>query len=125
MNLKDVAIWNKGVDANTDPYGSAIFSYAKSWAELLEARIPESATSEQVASVIASHAKEDSHKADTEGITGFMYGAAVSILSRCWIYGEELRRWHNLDTQLDTEGEEANKSGGTLNPAIMNIGERE
>ena len=40
-------------------------------------------------------AKELSHKADTEGITGFMYGCAVSILLQCWEYGEELRRWHN------------------------------
>jgi len=66
-------------------------------------------------------AKETSHEADTDGITGFMYGVAVSALSHCWEYGDELRRWHNLDTQLDTEGEKANESGGVLNPAVLII----
>lgn len=51
-----------------------------------------------------------------------MYGCAVSILSQVWIHGEELRRWHNLDSQIGTEGEKANESGGVLNPAVLNIG---
>lgn len=37
-------------------------------------------------------------------------------------HGEELRRWHNLDTQIGDEGEKANKGKGVLNPAIMKIG---
>ena len=36
--------------------------------------------------------------------------------------GEDLRRWHNLDTQIRNEGEIANEKGGVLNPAIMSIG---
>ncbi|MDA8315367.1 MAG: hypothetical protein M0010_09365 [Actinomycetota bacterium] len=46
-------------------------------------------------------------------------GAAVSVLASCWVHGEELRRWHNLDTQIGTEGEKANASGGVLNPALL------
>jgi len=34
-----------------------------------------------------------------------MYGAAVAILSKVWKHGEELRRWHNLKTQIGDEGE--------------------
>jgi hypothetical protein len=67
-------------------------------------------------------AKRASHEADTEGITGFMYGAAVSTLAQAWVHGDRLRRWHNLDVQIGNEGEKANESGGTLNPALMNIG---
>ena len=66
-------------------------------------------------------AQATSHEADTEGITGFMYGCAVSLLSQAWKHGEELRRWHNLDTQIKDEGEKANESGGVLNPALLNI----
>ena len=48
-----------------------------------------------------------------------MYGAAVFVLATCWEHGEELRRWHNVVTQIGTEGEEANKNGGVLNPALL------
>lgn len=60
--------------------------------------------------------------ANTDGITGFMYGCAVSGLAKFWKHGEQLRRWHNKDSQLGTEGDEANESGGVLNPAILTIG---
>ena len=62
-----------------------------------------------------------SQEADVEGITGFMYGCAVSTLSRCWKHGEQLRRWHNINTQLGNEGEKANESGGVLNPALLSV----
>jgi hypothetical protein len=71
---------------------------------------------------VAECAQRASHLADDEGITGFMYGCAVSILSKVWQYGEDLRRWHNIDTQIGTEGEKANESGGVLNPALLSIG---
>jgi hypothetical protein len=66
-------------------------------------------------------ARETSSLADTEGITGFMYGAAVTMLSQCWVHGEALRRWHNVD--LDpVQGVKANEKGGVLNPAVLVIG---
>lgn len=114
-NEKAEQDWNKTVEANSDPYGKASIDYARTWAELMEVRI---AYSEDK---IKDFAKELSHTADTDGITGFMYGCAVSILSKVWKHGEELRKWHNLDTQIGTEGEKANESGGCLNPALLNI----
>jgi len=42
-------------------------------------------------------AEEASLLADSEGVTGFMYGAAVAMLSQCWVLGEGLRRWHNKE----------------------------
>jgi hypothetical protein len=49
-------------------------------------------------------------------------GCAVSILSHFWKHGEELRRWHKIDTQIGDVGDKANESGGVLNPALLNIG---
>ena len=62
---------------------------------------------------IADNAGKLSHEADVEGITGFMYGAAVSILSQCWLYGEYLRKWHNKEYNCDGDG--------VVNPAIITI----
>jgi hypothetical protein len=107
--------WDLTVANNSDPYGKPGVDFARQWAELMEQKISQGAN-------VADIAKQCSHDADTEGITGFMYGCAVSILSQVWLHGEDLRRWHNIDAQIGTEGEEANKSGGTLNPAILNIG---
>ena len=66
-------------------------------------------------------AEESNREADTERITGFMYGAAVSTLAGVWEHGEELRRWHNIDTQIHDEGEKANDNDGVLNPAVLNV----
>jgi len=115
MKISNLALWNVGLDNNTDPYGRACYTYAERWADLMEAAL---AGGKPIADV----AKATSHEADVEGITGFMYGCAVSILASCWEHGEELRKWHNLDCQIGTEGEKANDSGGVLNPAILSIG---
>jgi len=114
VKLKDAAGWQKFVDANQDPYGGACVEYAAQWAEMMEVEMAKGAKLEDIA-------KHTSHDIDTEGITGFMYGAAVSMLSQCWEHGEALRRWNNLDTQIGDEGEAANESGGVLNPALMTI----
>ena len=114
MKLKDEEFWNHTVAINDDPYGSAAIRYAKKWAELMETKMEAGVKLEDIAS-------DTSHEADEEGITGFMYGCAVEVLARAWEHGEELRRWHNLNTQIHHEGEKANEIGGVLNPALMNI----
>ena len=97
---------------NIDPYGRGCFTYAERWAEMMENLI-ESSTDESM-KVIIDNADRLSHEADTEGITGFMYGCAVSILSQCWKYGEELRKWHNKEYNYEGDG--------VVNPAVMTIG---
>lgn len=114
MKLKDTESWQKTVEANQDPYGKAAVDFAEAWANLMEKHL-------ENGEKLEDFAKQTSHEADTEGITGFMYGCAVFILSQVWEHGEELRRWHNLATQLGNEGEQANESGGVLNPALLNI----
>jgi len=114
MTLRDSDSWNKSCAANKDGYGGAVMSYAERWARMMEVRIEGGAKLNDIAD-------ECSHLADEEGITGFMYGCAVSILSKVWIHGEALRVWHNLKTQLRNEGVKANESGTVLNPAVIGI----
>lgn len=105
-----------------DDYGLRCFTYAEDWADMLEKIIPEEAASAYVMRIIVDNAEKLARKADTDGIAAFMYGIAVSVLAKCWIHGEELRRWHNLTTQLRDEGEKANEKEGTvLNPAMIVI----
>jgi len=129
MKLKNKLAWEKHVDMNTDPYGKCCVDYAREWAELMEEEMKENkikmTNSNKLAvfSFIEQRAEYLSYVADEKyGITGFMYGAAVSMLSSCWKFGEELRKWHNIDAQIGNEGEKANESGGVLNPALLNVG---
>ena len=108
MNLKDEAFWQNQVEINDDPYGTATVKYAERWADLMETRMGGDEL------VLPSIAKQASHDADTEGITGFMYGCAVSLLASAWEHGEALRRWHNLATQIGREGERANAKPGRV-----------
>jgi len=110
----DKAAWDLTVKANKDPYGAGVVRYAHKWMRLMEGQINSGVA-------LKDCAKEMSHLANDEGITGFMYGCAVGIISQVWKYGDDLRRWHNLDTQIGDEGEKANESGGVLNPALLTI----
>ena len=100
------------LDKNTHPYGRACFTYAERWSEMLENLIESSA--DEPMKVVVNNADRLSHEADVEGITGFMYGCAISILSQCWKYGEELRKWHNKEYNYDGDG--------VVNPAVLTIG---
>ena len=107
MKFTDKEGWEKSVAANPRGYGYAVISFAQRWAELMEHEI------EVNGQELQAVAQRTSFEANTEGITGFMYGAAVSILSQVWIYGEALRKWHNKDYNYDGEG--------TVNPAIITL----
>ena len=99
---------------SNDGYSRGVIDYSEAWAGLMEAAV-------ERGEKLADIAQATSHEADTDGITGFMYGCAVAGLARFWEHGEELRRWHNIDIQIGKEGEKANESGGVLNPALLNI----
>ena len=112
----------KYVEMNSeDGYSKGVVDYTERWAGLLERAIGTQTISNAIEHTIRSVAKDASHEADTDGITGFMYGCAVQALAHFWEHGETLRCWHNLDTQIRDEGEKANESGGVLNPAVMTI----
>lgn len=115
IELYDEAGWQSFAGNNKDPYGSRVVRYAEEWARLMQSRMASGQT-------IPECANETSQLANDDGITGFMYGCAVGVLSKVWKHGESLRRWHNKETQIGTEGDRANESGGVLNPAMFSIG---
>ena len=114
IELADEAGWQKFKDNNQAGYGGAVVTYAERWARLMQVEVTNGKNLEDVAETTSS-------EADLEGITGFIYGCAVSTLAHCWKHGDRLRRWHNLKYQLGNEGEKANESGGVLNPALLSI----
>jgi len=119
MQTSNEALWRKWRDNNQDPYGKAAVDFAERWANAMELQISVGAKIEDIA-------RDTSRAANLEPkITGFQYGAAVSMLALCWIHGEALRRWHNLDSQLGDEGDRANAEGGVLNPAIVTLTSKE
>lgn len=65
-------------------YSKGVIDYMHRWANLMEQKLAEGANLEDVVEVTA-------YIADTEGITGFMYNAAVGALYKYWAYGDELR----------------------------------
>ena len=71
---------------NTDPYGAATIAYMDAWGSLMEAVI----TSEGIGALTPERIEQTSHDADTDGITGFMYGWAKSALQTLWVYGDLL-----------------------------------
>lgn len=115
IELIDEEGWKKFVANNQDGYGGRVVRYAEEWARLMQTRLANGET-------IPECAEELSRMADDDGITGYMYGCAVSVLAKAWKHGEALRRWHNKETQIGTEGDRANESGGVLNPALLSIG---
>ena len=99
--------YKKFVQVNSnDFYSLGVVRYMNKWAELMEKRI---ANGEKISDI----ADQTSYQADTEGITGFMYGCAVSALSEFWEHGEELRRWHNKEYNYEGDG--------VINPAIIYV----
>lgn len=92
-----------------DAYSKATVDYTIAWADLMEKGIADGMKLEDIA-------EEASHKADTEGITGFMYGLAAKVLAHFWEHGEALRIWHNGQYGVGPDKK------GIVNPAILTIG---
>lgn len=113
MKIKEdkVEDFQKGLEMNKDPYGGAVYTYLQRWADMMEAEIEKSDNTPE--EVIIQNADRLSRKADVEGITGFMYAAAVGILSEAWEYGEILKNWHNEKYSYHGEG--------VVNPNIIEI----
>lgn len=119
MEIVDQAGWDECRKNNSEGYGKAVVDYAEAWANLMEKKM---AAGEKLEAMWESA----SHEADTEGITGFMYGAAVSILTHAWKHGKELAKWHNRKYVKDeAKADVAAEMGRTVNPAILVIGGEE
>lgn len=107
IEISDADNWNEFKEKNKDPYGACCVEYAEGWAKLMQAEMSEGVK-------LIDCAQKTSYELGFLGITGFMYGCAVSMLAQCWKYGEELRKWHNKEYKHEGEG--------VVNPAILSIG---
>lgn len=83
LDVIDQDAWDDWESKNTDAYGGRIFSYAKDWGRLMQAKMSQGESLEQCAD-------EMSKTADHDGITGYMFAAACSVLAKCWKHGEQL-----------------------------------
>ncbi|MDD3304396.1 MAG: hypothetical protein PHP54_05725 [Clostridia bacterium] len=103
------ANWEKWVELYSKYYYSyGVVKYACRWAKYMQHLMKKHNKS------IFQIADKASCLSDTEGITGFMHVCAVSMLSECWKYGDDLRKWHNKEC-----GDEDAK--GVINPAVLTI----
>lgn len=93
------------VAKNQDVYGAGIVKYAERWAALMEG------AKEVSGELTPDIMNRCSHDADIDGITGFMFGAAVSVLAEHWVHGETVRQWHNA--------EHGYSGDGVVNPAVF------
>ena len=107
IKLGQEEAYKETIEINSkDSYSKATIDFMVRWADLMEEEINKGYGVSKVAEDLA-------RKADTEGISGFMYGCAVNLLSQLWEYGEDLRKWHN--------GEYNYGGDGVVNPAIISI----
>ncbi|MBQ8044515.1 MAG: hypothetical protein IJ272_10320 [Clostridia bacterium] len=101
--------WENWVQINSnDPYSFGVVTYAKYWAKYMQHLMRKHNKS------VKDIAEQTSHVCDIEGITGFMYGCAVSILAEVWKYGDDLKSWHNKEWGCEN-------CDGVVNPAIITI----
>lgn len=112
MSIVNEEDWNKVVKVNDDPYGKACVDTAREVMRLLDER-----TDFDTHAIIC----EADDNIGAGGITGFMAGCVAEMVSKYHPRGEEFRRKWNTDNQIQNEGDEANESGGVLNPALLTI----
>lgn len=84
------ANWEKWVEVNSnDNYSFGVVKYARRWAKYMQHLM------KKHNKTLPEIAENASHVSDIEGVSGYMYGIAVAVLSKFWKYGKELRSWNN------------------------------
>ncbi len=87
MTVRNEELWRKAVASQKDGYGDRINEYAECWARLMEGRMRNGSSLEDCA-------EEAGRIADNDGISGFMFGAALVTLRDVWVHGEELAAFY-------------------------------
>jgi len=114
--IKDQEAWDKWVNNNKDSYGKASVDVAREVMKLLDTEEYKEFDTHKIIC--------DANKIIDAGITGFMAGCVSEMVSKCHSRGEEFRKQWNTDNQIGDEGDKANKGGGVLNPALLNISKK-
>ena len=77
------------------PYADCI-AYAEYWARLMQLQMSQGKALDGVAS-------EAVFESGLYNVDGYQFTDAIDMLSQCWIYGEELRKWYDHDCQIDSK----------------------
>lgn len=118
MPISNREAWDGFVKVNKDPYSKCCVDVAREVMRVLDERPGPFDPHGLIC------AADDSIKAG--GITVFMAGCVAQMVFQCHSRGEEFRRGWNRETQIGTEGDEANTvAGRILNPALMNVSKRQ
>ena len=78
------AAYDRGNAANSDPYGHAVFTYMDRWTTAMEREIAQGVSAAPDA--FKEMVVRTSLEADTEGLSGFMYGCAVQRIRAWWVH---------------------------------------
>jgi|GEM_PF-3112677 len=84
MSVGNKAAWESYINTNNTPYGKAILSFTDRWGALMEKEL--AAGKPLDAAMVAKTADA----ADTEGLSGYMYGVARKLIVQVWENGPEL-----------------------------------
>lgn len=112
MPIIDQDMWRSYEIKNKDSYGKACVDVAREAMRLLD----ESGKDLDTHTIICE--ADDNIKAG--GITGFMAGCVAQMIYQCHSRGKEFKKKWN-----EYYGVEDNDGMGTVNPAIVTIGEKE
>lgn len=102
------AEYQQYVDTNkSDGYSKAVVDYGEQWMAVMERDLSSGAEITPEFVIAASH------EADTDGVTGYMSGAAASAITHFWRHGDAFREAYNKHWGVDSNAQ------GTVNPAIL------
>lgn len=102
-------MWNECKRVNSeDGYSNCIIKYAITMTQFMEYLKKVHNRNVLQSFDIASYYADKIY-----GVTGYMHGAAVNIISNIWKHGEEVRKYHNKTFGYDGDG--------VVNPAILTI----
>lgn len=118
-----------------DDYSNAVVEYGTRWAEMLEKAILDkwpdfnweddwrikNYISNPVRFAELFQPNSLGHEADTEGVTGFMYGAAAWAIGEYWIFGKHFRLWFNIYEGGIEQGIKVTEKNDSINPAVLVI----
>ena len=95
MTIKDEKIvqYNQFIrESKKSMFKRDILKFCVIWADIMEEKIVNGAVLED----IAKESERECYDIDSSiDITGSMYPICISLLADCWIFGDDLRNWHN------------------------------